>query len=83
MKSKTRTQCNIYDFYWFKQIQNVNLCISIQRLISKRNRFKDSEFTCWIKIELYNEALSHTKIMQLILNKNYQKSYQSNRELLL
>ena len=35
-----------------------------------------------LKIELYNEALSHTKIMQLILNKNYQKSYQSNRELL-
>ena len=36
-----------------------------------------------LKIELFNEALAHTKIMQFILDKNYQKLYQSNRELLL
>ena len=45
-KSETIAQWNINEFYWFKPMQNVNLCISIQQLISKKNRFKDSEFTC-------------------------------------
>ena len=57
-KRKTGTQWNIYDFYWFKQMQNVNLCISIQRLISKRNRFKNSEFTCWIKNRTFQRSIS-------------------------